>query len=327
MPTSSADTGKPADPGEDLANQEDLPRAQVVREGAAGDGGARTRDPDALPLWVRAAGAGAVLLVGWGLILFYNNFNVTVPLLFVCLGYAAGVGAVYALFRTGASAVAAGPDDDDESSWGRPVGARAELEREKKALLKAIKEAEFDLQMGKLSKVDAEAMIARYRAQAIAVIRELDHKEGEAATAREQIEREVRARLEVAKAKKAAEVERKVVQGEKKPAAGKKGKKGAGTPQGAKAAEAKADEKAEQKAGEKTGEKDEPIIDRAAPAAAAAAAIEATAPEAAAPEAAAPEAASEAATEAAAPDEAAVLSDPADARGAGTTGAAKEATP
>jgi hypothetical protein len=163
------------------------------------------------------AGAGALLVIGWFFILFQNNFNLTAPVVFVCLGYGAGVAAVYTLFRTGAAAVTGGEDDGDDASWGRPVGERAELEREKKALLKAIKEAEFDLQMGKLSKADAEAMIGAYRAQAIAVIREIDRQDGGDASAREQIEREVRARLEVAKAKQVGEAD-------KRPA-GKKGKK------------------------------------------------------------------------------------------------------
>ncbi len=75
---------------------------------------------------------------------------------------------------------------------------RDELEREKRTLLKAIKEAEFDHGMGKLSKRDADEMIATYRARAIEVIKELERLEaGEAGTVRERIEREVKARLEL----------------------------------------------------------------------------------------------------------------------------------
>jgi hypothetical protein len=174
---------------------------------------------DAFPRWVWLAGAGALLLIGWTFILFVNGFHFTAPVVFVCLGYGAGVASVYTLFRTGASAVSPGEDEaGGDASWDRPVGVRSELEREKKALLKAIKEAEFDLQMGKLSKVDADAMIGEYRARAIAVIRELERKDGAEGSVREQIEREVRARLEVAKAKKAADADRRP--------AGKKGKKG-----------------------------------------------------------------------------------------------------
>jgi hypothetical protein len=248
------------------------------------------------------AGAGALLVIGWSFILIQNNFNLTTPVMFVCFAYGAGVAAVYTLFRTGAAAVSGGEGDEDEASWGRPVGARAELEREKKALLKAIKEAEFDLQMGKLSKADAEAMIGAYRAQAIAVIREIDRKEGDAASAREQIAVEVRARLEVAKAKKAAEAD-------KRPQS-KKGRRGQAqaarkADAAAKPAEAKAEPPVEQaaKADEAAAKTDEPAKTDEAPA---------KTDEAPAK------------TEAAA----AAMADPATAGGATTdAGAGKEATP
>src|SRR5688500_11641141 len=123
--------------------------------------------------WIRRGSAAAVLVIGWVFILFANNFHITTPVVFVCLGYFAAVAAVYTLYRTGATAVAA-HDDDDAGSWGTPLGALGELEREKRTLLKAIKEAEFDLQMGKLSKADADSMIAIYRARAIEVIKEID---------------------------------------------------------------------------------------------------------------------------------------------------------
>jgi hypothetical protein len=219
MPTSSDDSGKPAASGgapADADTSDDLPRATVVGEGRA-PAEPPPAPADGLPGWVWLAGAGALLVIGWAFILYKNNFRLTAPVAFVCMGYGAGVAAVYTLFRTGASAVSGGDDDGDAAAWGRPVGARAELEREKKALLKAIKEAEFDLAMGKLSKADAEAMIASYRAQAIAVIREIDRKDNADASTREQIAREVRARLEIAKTKKGADAERR--------AAGKKSRK------------------------------------------------------------------------------------------------------
>jgi hypothetical protein len=191
---------------------------------------------EAFPRRVWLAGVGALLVVGWAFILFVNGFHFTAPVFFVCLGYTAGVAAVYTLFRTGASAATASEEDAEDASWGRPVGARGELEREKKALLKAIKEAEFDLQMGKLSKADAEAMIGSYRAQAIAVIREIDRKDGGDTSVREQIEREVRARLEVAKAKHVTD--------DKRPQ-GKKGKKQQAAAEAAQKVDEAADEAAD----------------------------------------------------------------------------------
>jgi uncharacterized membrane protein len=51
---------------------------------------------------------------------------------------------------------------------------RKELEREKQALLKALKELDFDHQMGKVSAKDFAEISAQYRARAIRVMRQLD---------------------------------------------------------------------------------------------------------------------------------------------------------
>ena len=166
----------------------------VLRRGV--DGIAKPDDPR------RARKLGMFLLVlvgGWLFILKNNSFHVSAPVVFVCLGYLAVITTVMNLWRTGASAVA--PEDATEAAWTAPIGPRGELEKEKKTLLKAIKEAEFDHQMGKLSKADADEMIATYRARAIEVIKGIDRLDaGQAETTRDVIEREVRARLEVHKA-------------------------------------------------------------------------------------------------------------------------------
>jgi hypothetical protein len=143
--------------------------------------------------WVWRGSALGVLGLGWLFILIQNNFHLTASVIYVMLAYFAGIAAVYALFRTGAAAV--GPEtDDDPESWTLPQSARDELEREKRTLLKAIKEAEFDHQMGKLTKRDLDEMVRHYRLRAIEVIKLLDTG-GE--SVREQIQREVRARAEV----------------------------------------------------------------------------------------------------------------------------------
>lgn len=147
--------------------------------------------------WVWRGSALAALVIGWVFIAWQNHFHITPPLVFVCLGYLAVVATVYNLWRTGAAAVASS-DDEDDSTWAKPAGALGELEREKRTLLKAIKEAEFDHQMGKLSKRDVDDMVRTYRARAVEVYKEIDRIErGAAGSAREQILREVRARLEV----------------------------------------------------------------------------------------------------------------------------------
>jgi len=149
----------------------------------------------------------------------------------MCLGYLAVVATVYNLWRTGAVAVDTGEDED--STWAKPAGLIGELEREKRTLLKAIKEAEFDHEMGKLSKVDADAMIQMYRHRAIEVIKELERVSGitvGVGTKREQIEREVRARLEV-ESKAGQKKKNKQGAGNREQATGKPG--GAGSPEAA----------------------------------------------------------------------------------------------
>ena len=139
-----------------------------------------------------------MVLGGWVFIIWQNRFHVTPPVVIIWLSWLAIVAMVFNLWRTGAVAVAHNEEDDGDASWGMPTGARGELEREKKTLLKAIREAEFDHQMGKLSKADVDGMVRTYRARAIEVIKEIDHLDGgSAGTVREQIQREVRARLAV----------------------------------------------------------------------------------------------------------------------------------
>jgi hypothetical protein len=130
-------------------------------------------------------------------IAWQNRFHITAPMVFVCLGYLAVITTIYNLWRTGAAAVDSAEDDDD-STWAKPAGALGEMEREKRTLLKAIKEAEFDRDMGKLSPRDADEMIRGYRVRAIEVIKEIDQLGlGAAGTVREQILREVRARVQL----------------------------------------------------------------------------------------------------------------------------------
>ena len=145
--------------------------------------------------WVKLSIGAAFVVVGWLFIAWQNKFHISPPLVFVCLGYLAGVLLIYNLWRAGV-AVAKADDAEARASWGRPIGPRIDLEREKKTLLKAIKESEFDHQMGKLSTEDASHMVAVYRARAIEIIKALE-KDTAGLSVRDKIEREVRARLEV----------------------------------------------------------------------------------------------------------------------------------
>ncbi len=83
--------------------------------------------------------------------------------------------------------------------------SRAGLEREKALVLRAIKELEFDRAMGKVSARDFDEMVARLRARAVALMKQLD---GPARGYRELIERELLARLGPAPARPGIEAPR-----------------------------------------------------------------------------------------------------------------------
>jgi hypothetical protein len=149
--------------------------------------------------------AGIALLAGWVFILWHHHFHVTASAVMLMTGWAAVLAAVYFLWRT-----ADNQDLDDREDWWKPVGRFEELTRQKKSLLKAIKDTENDRDTGKLSERDAQDIIGRYRREAIAVIKQIDLLETGAGDLRDRIEREVRARLEVdrAKPKKGKEAKR-----------------------------------------------------------------------------------------------------------------------
>jgi hypothetical protein len=68
---------------------------------------------------------------------------------------------------------------------------RVALEREKMLVLRSIKELEFDFAMGKIAKTDFDEMSSRLRSRALRLMQQLDAGGGY----REQIQKEVHARL------------------------------------------------------------------------------------------------------------------------------------
>ena len=46
----------------------------------------------------------AFIVIGTGFIVWQNNFHITAPVVFVCLGYIAVIATIYNLWRTGAAA-------------------------------------------------------------------------------------------------------------------------------------------------------------------------------------------------------------------------------
>jgi hypothetical protein len=157
------------------------------------------RPPRTWRWWARVVAHAFVafqLVLGWVYIAWMHRFHVTVSTVVMSLGWAAVVLTAYLLVRIG---LAAAFDDPDQEAWWRPVGKRDELEREKRSLLKAIKELEFDREMGKMTDADAAEIVRVYRAHAIEVIKALDHLEsGGPKDIRDEIERELRARQAVA---------------------------------------------------------------------------------------------------------------------------------
>jgi hypothetical protein len=96
---------------------------------------------------------------------------------------------VWLMFRAAAALVREpeARDADVVTGW-----RRKELEREKRSLLKALKELDFDFEMGKVSKKDFDDIGSHYRTRAIRVMRQLDDAGGDYET---MIARDVAARL------------------------------------------------------------------------------------------------------------------------------------
>jgi hypothetical protein len=175
--------------------------------------------------WLPTLMAAAGVAIGWSFIGWHYRFRVSPAMVFLCLGWLAVVSAVLFLWRT---AFTATDEADEDLEWWRPSGATDELVREKKSLLKAIKEIEFDRELGKMNNDDADQILRMYRARAIEVIKAIDVAEagavGAAQTVRDEIDREVRARREIgaggAKAKAKEKAKEKAKASAKKSAGG-----------------------------------------------------------------------------------------------------------
>lgn len=111
--------------------------------------------------------------------------------IFLTLTTAALAWAVWVVFRA-AQALVKEPEREEVA---RASGRRKkELEREKQALLKALKELEFDHEMGKISDADYQEIGGNYRARAVRVMRQLDLAAGDV-DYRSLVERDVKARV------------------------------------------------------------------------------------------------------------------------------------
>jgi zinc-ribbon domain len=107
--------------------------------------------------------------------LIVYSFRPTTGTVFLGLGWLSILATGYLLVRAVQTFdLRVGGGVVDELSHGR----RDELEREKKLLVKAIKEVEFDRESGKLDGGEAAEAIARYRGRAVEILRLLDEGQG-----------------------------------------------------------------------------------------------------------------------------------------------------
>lgn len=196
-----ASSGAPhsAPSGEDRDSQETTSQPSGARSGG-------------LPTPILWGGLVLLLLGGWLAILQINRWHFGPPVFFLCTGWLAVLLTGRFLWTAGMAAAEA-DDTAAEAEFWRPEGPRDELLREKRALLKAIKEIEFDHQMGKMSDTDATELSTFYRSRAIEIIKALERSgdNGRELSMAERIERELKARMSVqqfkAKAKSKAEAE------------------------------------------------------------------------------------------------------------------------
>lgn len=127
--------------------------------------------------------------LGIGLYEWLAAARATPSAVFLGLAAAVLVQCLELLYRAARALVDEPPALDRERATGR---RRKELEREKASLLKALKELEFDHEMGKVSDDDFREIGGQYRARAMRVMRQLDEA---GADYRTLVERELKSRL------------------------------------------------------------------------------------------------------------------------------------
>jgi hypothetical protein len=136
-------------------------------------------------VWLAVA-AGTVAAVLWGVWRIGLSFDP--PLVILGIGGATLVAVGWTLYRV-VEPLLRVADELPESE--QVPARRRELEREKQAVLKAIREIENDYQMRKISDADHREMLARYRGRAMRLLGELDAGDNYAVL----IEQELKLRL------------------------------------------------------------------------------------------------------------------------------------
>jgi hypothetical protein len=138
-----------------------------------------------------------LLVMGMVFSLHINSWHFTVPVVILWLGWGGVLATVGLIWDAGLSIAGEG-SDDRMTELDVSESRRHELEAEKKSLIQAIKEIEFDRDLGKMSDEDATEMMKFYRARAIEVIKELDGQLDEELSIGDRVQRDLEARLAVA---------------------------------------------------------------------------------------------------------------------------------
>ena len=153
-----------------------------------------TEDSGSLAPYVSLGGA---VVLGLGLVLRAYEWTISPSTVALMLGWCALIATGALLWK---SLLAVTEESSDSTLIASQVseGRRGDLQREKKALLRSIKDVEFDRDMGKMGGEDAGQIIRVYRARAIEIIKELDagvNEDIDDGSIDELIERELAARL------------------------------------------------------------------------------------------------------------------------------------
>lgn len=117
------------------------------------------------------------IAAGWVFVVWQHNLRLSPAAVLLCLAWTAVVWSIYTVWAMLDAASA----ETDRANWWQRETPTQELQRRKAELLRALKEIEFDLDTGKLTAQDAEALGASYREEALAVMRQLDERQRPAA--------------------------------------------------------------------------------------------------------------------------------------------------
>jgi len=155
-----------------------------------------TELPAPLPRWGRRLALPLILVFGVPVVLSFYNWRISTSAVFLWFAWAS-LALTAKLLWSAFWAVASDGVEDEADRAAVDDSVRGDLIREKKSLLRAIKDIEFDRDLGKMSDAEAGEILRVYRSRAIEIIKQLesDGLDDETLSPDELIERELSARL------------------------------------------------------------------------------------------------------------------------------------